>query len=31
MRSITTFDLQYAHRFYGFQGEASIFTVTLAH
>ena len=22
MRSITTFDLQYAHRFYGFQGEA---------
>lgn len=26
MRSITTFDLQYAHRFYGFQGEASTFT-----
>ena len=22
MRSITTFDLQYAHRFYRFQGEA---------
>ena len=22
MRSITTFDLQYAHRFYGFRGEA---------
>ena len=22
MRSITTFDLQYAHRFYGFKGEA---------
>ena len=22
MRSITTLDLQYAHRFYGFQGEA---------
>ena len=22
MRSITTFDIQYAHRFYGFQGEA---------
>ena len=22
MRSITTFELQYAHRFYGFQGEA---------
>jgi 6-pyruvoyltetrahydropterin/6-carboxytetrahydropterin synthase len=22
MKSITTFDLQYAHRFYGFQGEA---------
>lgn len=22
MRSITSFDLQYAHRFYGFQGEA---------
>lgn len=22
MRSVTTFDLQYAHRFYGFQGEA---------
>lgn len=22
MRSFTTFDLQYAHRFYGFQGEA---------
>ena len=22
MRSYTTFDLQYAHRFYGFQGEA---------
>ena len=22
MRSITTFDLQYAHRFYGIQGEA---------
>ena len=22
MRSITTFDLQYAHRFFGFQGEA---------
>jgi len=22
MRSLTTFDLQYAHRFYGFQGEA---------
>lgn len=22
MRSMTTFDLQYAHRFYGFQGEA---------
>lgn len=22
MRSFTTFDLQYAHRFYGFKGEA---------
>lgn len=22
MRSITTFDLQYSHRFYGFKGEA---------
>ena len=22
MRSITTIDLQYAHRFYGFKGEA---------
>ena len=22
MRSVTTFDIQYAHRFYGFQGEA---------
>lgn len=22
MRSITTLDLQYAHRFYGFRGEA---------
>lgn len=22
MRSITTFDIQYAHRFYGFKGEA---------
>ena len=22
MRSITTLDLQYAHRFYGFKGEA---------
>ena len=22
MRSLTTFDIQYAHRFYGFQGEA---------
>ena len=22
MRSVTTFDLQYAHRFYGFKGEA---------
>lgn len=22
MRSITTLDLQYAHRFYGFEGEA---------
>lgn len=22
MRSITSFDLQYAHRFYGFKGEA---------
>ena len=22
MRSQTTFDIQYAHRFYGFQGEA---------
>ena len=22
MKSITTFDLQYAHRFYGFKGEA---------
>ena len=24
MRSITTLDLQYAHRFYGFKGEDSI-------
>lgn len=31
MRSITTFDLQYAHRFYGFQGEAQCLPVTLAH
>lgn len=31
MRSITTFDLQYAHRFYGFQGEAQYLHVTLAH
>lgn len=22
MRSFTTFDIQYAHRFYGFKGEA---------
>ncbi len=22
MRSITTFDIQYSHRFYGFKGEA---------
>ncbi|CDD00883.1 unknown [Prevotella sp. CAG:474] len=31
MRSITAFDLQYAHRFYGFHAKPSIFTVTLAH
>lgn len=26
MRSITTLDLQYAHRFYGFKGEAQYLT-----
>lgn len=26
MKSIAKLDLQYAHRFYGFKGEASIFT-----
>lgn len=31
MRSITTLDLQYAHRFYGFEGEASTCTATPAH
>ena len=24
MKSITKFDIQYAHRFYGFQGEAQM-------
>lgn len=28
MRSITTFDLQYAHRFYGFHERLSISTAT---
>ena len=27
MRSITTLDLQYAHRFYGFKGEAQYQTI----
>lgn len=26
MRSITTLDLQYAHRFYGFKGERNTYT-----
>lgn len=31
MRSITTFDLQYAHRSMASKAKPSIFTVTLAH
>lgn len=30
MRSITKLDLQYAHRFYGFKGEAQYLHVIIA-
>ena len=30
MRSIATLDLQYAHRFYGFKGEAQYLQATRA-